>query len=145
VYEFADKYRGDYSTSVPEVRQFYGTQPDGFYDELEWGALWLYRATGDQKYLDKFESVASGDKKYNSCETPINWDEKYGGVFVLAAQLLKEDRHLDRAHKFAKAILENQRTPGGLYFYPSLSRWGSNRHASNAASNLLFFANFLPD
>ena len=145
IYEFADQYRGDYTSSVPEVSQFYGTQPDGYYDELEWAALWLYRATGDQKYLDKFESLVSEDKKYNTWATPINWEDKYGGVFILAAQLLKEERHLDRAHKFAQAILENDRTPGGLYFYPGLSRWGSNRHAANAGSNLLFFANFLPD
>ena len=145
IYEFADKFRGDYTSSVPEVSQFYGTQPDGYYDELEWGALWLYRATGDQKYLEKFEELVADDKKYAKWSTPINWEDKYGGVFILAAQLLKEDRYLDRAHKFAQEILDNPRTPGGLYYYESLSRWGSNRHASNAASNLLFFANFLPD
>ena len=95
LYEFADEFRGDYTSSVPEVAQFYGTQPDGYFDELEWASLWLYRATGEQKY--------------------------------------------------AQAILDQPRTPGGLYFYPSLSRWGSNRHAANAASNVLFFANFLPE
>lgn len=52
---------------------------------------------------------------------------------------------MDRAYKFAQAILDQPRTPGGLYFYPSLSRWGSNRHAANAASNVLFLANFLPE
>ena len=145
IFEFADEYRGDYTTSVPEVSQFYGTQPDGYYDELEWASLWLYRATGDLKYREKFETLVSQDKKFDWVDTPINWDDKYGGVFILAAQLLKDEKYLDRAHKFARAILGNTRTPGGLYFYPALSRWGSNRHASNAASNLLFFANFLPD
>lgn len=145
IFEFADEYRGDYTSSVPEVSEFYGTQPDGYFDELEWASLWLYRATGDPKYLEKFENFVSSDKKFDSVATPINWDDKYGGVFILAAQLLKKDRYLDRAHKFARAILDNPRTPGGLYYYPELSRWGSNRHASNAASNLLFFANFLPD
>ena len=47
LYDFADKYRGDYTSSVPEVGQFYGTSKNGIYDELEWGALWLYRATED--------------------------------------------------------------------------------------------------
>ena len=145
IYEFADKYRGSYSTSVPEVRQFYGTQPDGFYDELEWAALWLYRATQDQKYLDKFESLVSKDKAYETCDRPISWDEKYAGVYVLSAQILKEDRYFDKAHDFADIILNQSRTPGGLYFYPGLSRWGSNRHASNAASTLLFLARLLPD
>ena len=145
IYEFADKFRGDYTTSVPEVSQFYGTLPDGFYDELEWGALWLYRATGDDKYLEKFEELIADDKNYKKWSTPIQWSDKYGGVFILAAQLLKEDKHLDRAHKFAQGILDGPYTPGGLWFVEGYSNWGSNRHASNAASNLLFFANFLPD
>ena len=145
IYDFADKYRGDYTSSVPEVAQFYGTSKNGIYDELEWGALWLYRATGDEKYLEKFETLISTDKTYNSCDRPINWDEKYGGVYVLSAQLLEDERYLTKAHKFADTILSQERTPGGLYYYPSLSRWGSNRHAANAASNLLFLANILPD
>jgi hypothetical protein len=145
LYEFADEYRGDYTSSVPEVAQFYGTQPDGYFDELEWASLWLYRATGEQKYVEKFEKFIAEDKVYATWDKPINWEDKYGGVFILAAQLLKDDKHMDRAYKFAQAILDQPRTPGGLYFYPSLSRWGSNRHAANAASNVLFFANFLPE
>ena len=144
LYEFADEYRGDYTSSVPEVKDFYGTQPDGYFDELEWASLWLFRATGEQKYLEKFENFIASDKYYGDWDKPINWEDKYGGVFVLAAQLLNEDKHIDRARKFCQAILDNQRTPGGLYFYPSLSRWGSNRHAANAGVNLLFFANTLP-
>ena len=144
LYEFADEYRGDYTSSVPEVKDFYGTQPDGYFDELEWASLWLFRATGEQKYIEKFENFIASDKYYGDWDKPINWEDKYGGVFVLAAQLLNEDKHIDRARKFCQAILDNQRTPGGLYFYPSLSRWGSNRHAANAGVNLLFFANTLP-
>ena len=144
LYEFADEYRGDYTSSVPEVKDFYGTQPDGYYDELEWASLWLYRATGDEKYREKFEKFISTDKYYEDWDKPINWEDKYGGVFVLAAQLLNEERHLTRAKKFAKAILDQPRTPGGLYYYPSLSKWGSNRHAANAGSNVAFLANFLP-
>jgi hypothetical protein len=146
VFEFADKFRGCYTKSVPEVKDFYGTSIDGIYDDLEWGALWLYKATEDHKYKQKFESLVAEDKSYNSWSTPINWSDKYGGVFILAAQLFRDERkYLTRAKKFAKDILDTDRTPGGLFFVPSLSRWGSNRHAANAASNLLFLANILPD
>jgi len=41
--------------------------------------------------------------------TPINWEDKYAGVFVLSAKLLKEEKHKERAHKIAKAILQNDR------------------------------------
>ena len=33
LHDFADEYRGDYTSSVPEVAQYYGTQPDGYFDE----------------------------------------------------------------------------------------------------------------
>ena len=145
IYDFADKYRGDYTSSVPEVAQFYGTNKNGIYDELEWGALWLYRATGDAEYLEKLETLIFTDKTYNTCDRPINWEEKYGRVYVLSAQILKDERYLTKAHNFADLILSQERTPGGLYYYPSLSRCGSNRYAANAALNLLFLANILSD
>ena len=146
LYEFADEFRGDYTSSCPEVKDFYATSKEGYYDELEWASLWLYRATGDLEYKEKFESFISEDKNYKTWGTPIGWNDKYGGVFVLAARLFSDEKkHLDNAHKFAQVILDNERTPGGLYFVPGMSRWGSNRHASNAASNLIFLANVLPD
>ena len=122
IYNFADKYRGNYTTSVPEVALFYGTQPNGFFDELEWAALWLFRARGDEVYLEKFETLVADDKAYKSCDRPISWDEKYAGVYILSAQILKEDKYLDKSHKYADLVLNKSRTPGVLYFYPGLSR-----------------------
>ena len=49
---------------------------NGIKDELEWGALWLYKATGETKYLEKFEELISSDGGYSSCNRPISWDEK---------------------------------------------------------------------
>ena len=42
LYEFADKYRGVYSDSIPNAASFYRSF-SGYKDELVWGAAWLYR------------------------------------------------------------------------------------------------------
>ena len=144
LFEFADNYRGDYTSSVPEVAGFYGTSRRGINDELEWSALWLYRATGDQKYLEKFESFILTDGAYYSCNRPISWDEKYPGIYMLSAQVLKDEKYLNLAYKYADQIVDCQKTPGGLCYFDNLSKWGSNRHAANAVSMLAFFANILP-
>jgi hypothetical protein len=67
IYDFADTYRGDYTQSVPNVVSFYASY-NGYNDELAWGALWLYRATGEEKYYEKYKEIA--DVKYDS------WDPK---------------------------------------------------------------------
>ena len=81
LHDFADEYRGDYTSSVPEVAQFYGTQPDGYFDELEWASLWLYRATGDQKYLEKFEAFVTDDKNMKL------WSHQLTGKISMLAYL----------------------------------------------------------
>ena len=57
IYDFADKYRGAYSDSVNAAQGFY-TSYSGFNDELVWGAAWLLRATGDEKYREMFDKIA---------------------------------------------------------------------------------------
>lgn len=42
LYEFADKYRGVYSDSIPNAASFYRSF-SGYKDELVWGAAWLFR------------------------------------------------------------------------------------------------------
>ena len=54
LYEFAETYQGKYSDSVPAANPFY-TSWGGFGDELAEGGAWLYKATGEQSYLNKAE------------------------------------------------------------------------------------------
>jgi endoglucanase len=54
LYEFAETNRGKYSDAVPQASPFY-TSKSGDGDELALGGAWLYRATGDSKYLTKAE------------------------------------------------------------------------------------------
>ncbi|XP_077985281.1 uncharacterized protein LOC144439923 [Glandiceps talaboti] len=48
LYDFGNTYRGVWSESIPWLEFKSGT----YYDELANGALWLYIATKEQKYLD---------------------------------------------------------------------------------------------
>ncbi|MEY2834120.1 MAG: hypothetical protein RLZZ574_3380 [Cyanobacteriota bacterium] len=60
LYEFAETYKGKYSDSVPQASPFY-TSWSGYNDELALGGAWLYRATGDSKYLSKAENYFKND------------------------------------------------------------------------------------
>ena len=85
LYEFAETYKGKYSDSVPEASPMY-TSWSGYWDELAEGGAWLYKATGEAKYLDKAESYFKnnigglGDWSYCSD------DRSYGAAMILAQE-----------------------------------------------------------
>ena len=84
LYEFSDEYRGEYSQSIGDAGIFYNSF-GGFNDELVWGAIWLYKATGDQAYLNKaisyYDEFGFGGKTQF-----FSWDDKIAGAQVLLAQ-----------------------------------------------------------
>jgi hypothetical protein len=86
LFEFGDRYRGTYDSSIAEVRSYYASV-SGYQDELLWAALWLHRATGRDDYLryavDKAESFGG----VGWAMTEFSWDVKYAGVQVLAAKV----------------------------------------------------------
>ena len=147
IYDFADTYRGDYTNSVKNVQNYYGTF-NGYNDELAWGAMWLYYATGEEKYYDKYKAIADASygeqdpKKFPGSTGPISWDDKRPGCYILAAIVTNEENRLQEAYRYCDAIISQSTTPGGLW-YSSLSQWASNRYASNAASVVAAFANHL--
>ena len=150
IYDFADTYRGDYTQSVPGVVSFYASY-NGYNDELAWGALWLYRATGDEKYYEKYKEIA--DKKYDSWDPkkfsgatgPLSWDDKRPGCYILAAMVTNEEKRINEAYDYCDNVLTQPTTPGGLWYDSGLSQWASNRYAANAASMLAMFANYLKE
>ena len=148
IYDFADTYRSDYTNNVPGVVSFYASF-SGYQDELAWGALWLYRATNDEKYLTKFETIADAEyvphdmKKYPGFTGPISWDDKRPGCYILSSIITKNENRLQAAYEYCDAIIAGSRTAGGLWYDSGLSVWGSNRYAANAASMVAIFANFL--
>jgi len=149
IYDFADTYRGDYTGSIPDVSGFYSTW-SGYNDELAFGALWLYRATGDESYYEKFKKIADAEygaqdsKAYGTCTGPISWDDKRPGAYVLAAIITGDEDRLKQAYWYCDNVLTQPRTKGGLWYDSNLSKWASNRYASNAAAMLAMMANYLP-
>ena len=149
IYDFADKNRGDYTKAVP-AQDFYGTF-SGYNDELAWGAAWLYRATGEETYHEKFKKIADASyeswdtKKYPGCTGPITWDDKRPGCYALIAELTGDEARLKTATEYCDAILKTSKTKGGLYYVTNLSQWASNRYAANAASMVAIVANILPE
>ena len=147
IYDFADQYRGDYTKSVPGVQAFYQSF-NGYNDELVWGAMWMYRLTGEEKYYEKFKTIADasyGDqdpKKYSGSTGPISWDDKRPGAYILTALVTKEESRMKEAYSYCDSIISQPKTPGGLW-YSSLSQWASNRYAANAASMVAVFASIL--
>jgi len=147
IYDFADEYRGDYTKAVPGAQAYYQSF-NGYNDELVWGAMWMYRLTGEEKYYEKFKVIADanyGDqdpKKYSGSTGPISWDDKRPGAYVLTALVTKEESRMREAYSYCDSIISQPKTAGGLW-YSSLSQWASNRYAANAASMVALFASIL--
>ena len=150
LYDFADQFRAKYVESVSNAQGFYNTY-NGYIDELAWGAAWLYYATGEEKYIQKYNVIADAEYspydpfRYVDCEGPISWDDKRPGAYVLIAKLTKDEKRLKIAETYCDTILTQPKTPGGLWYDVQLSKWASNRYAANAASMLAVYANMLPE
>lgn len=86
MFRFGRSSIGLYSNSIPSARDFYSSS--GYQDELQWAALWLHRATGDNGYL---RYVASSGNT-GGVRTLFSWDDKFLGVQILVSKLVLEGR-----------------------------------------------------
>ncbi|WP_457336248.1 glycoside hydrolase family 9 protein [Rhizobacter sp. P5_C2] len=153
LYTFADTVRAKYSDCVTDAANYYNSW-SGYYDELAWGAAWLYRATGETAYLQKAESFVGnfgteGQTAYLPYKWTLGWDSKLVGVYLMLAEstgkaLYKDalERNLDY---WTTGTSDGQRvtyTPGGLAW---LDQWGSLRYAMNEAFIALAYADVVGD
>jgi len=133
IFDFADKYRDVYNNPCPEGASFY---PSASYkDELVWGAAWVYRASGDEKYYQKadeyYDSLALSGRNLIG---PITWDDASSGIVFLMSKPgfgSNWERYLGEAQHYVDQYLNDKgaRTDGGMLWYSSVSGWGSARHA----------------
>ena len=152
LYTFADQHRGKYSDAISDAAQFYKSW-SGYQDELVWGALWLYRATGEKDYLKKAEDGyaslgTQGGTKFRSYKWTHSWDDKSYGCYVLLAKITDRAIYHEDARRwldFWTVGLKGERihhTPGGLAW---LDQWGSLRYAANTAFLALVYSDGLKD
>ncbi|CAG6394355.1 glycoside hydrolase family 9 protein [Streptomyces cocklensis] len=150
LYTFADTYRGTYDKCITAAQGYYNSW-SGYWDELVWGALWLYRATGDSTYLAKAETYYAQLPKMNQTTTPeynwtLAWDDKSYGDYVLLAELTGKQVYIDDAERWLDwwtTGVNGQKvtsSPGGEAF---LDTWGSLRYSANTAYAALQFSDWL--
>ena len=157
LYTFADQFRGKYSDCITDAQQFYNSW-SGFNDELVWGAIWLYRATGETAFLTKAQ--ADYANLSNQPQTSLKsykwthaWDDKSYGSYVLLAKLTGQPQYHQDAQRWlnwwtvggtahgADGTRVNY-SPGGQAV---LDQWGSLRYAANTAFLALVYADAITD
>ncbi len=141
LYEFAETYQGKYSDSITDAQQFYNSF-SGYTDELAWGATWLYKATGDESYLDKAKNYHN-----NHLGTGTdNWDEKTHGTAVLLAQITGDSQYHNSVETWLNHWVNGtggvQYTSGGLAWS---NRWGSLRLSANTSFLAGVYSNTVND
>jgi endoglucanase len=157
LYSFADNYRGKYSDCIKDAAGFYNSY-SGYNDELVWGALWLYRATGDATYLDKARTYYANlsnqsQTTIKSYKWTLSWDDTSYGSYILMAKLAGDQQYHQDAQRFlnwwtvggtalgADGTKVNT-SPGGEAV---LDSWGSLRYAANTAFLALVYSDLTTD
>ncbi|CAL9084395.1 unnamed protein product [Musa textilis] len=154
LFEFADKYRGKYDSSITVARRYYRSH-SGYGDELLWAAAWLYHATHNRCYMDYLANNGGSLGGTGWAVNEFGWDVKYAGVQVLAAKFLlrgREAQHApvlgkyqQKAEYFLCSCLGTgahnvQRTTGGLLFR---QRWNNMQFVTNAAFLLTIYSDYI--
>ncbi|RSM91515.1 endoglucanase [Kibdelosporangium aridum] len=150
LYTFADTYRGAYSNCITDAQNFYRSW-SGYQDELVWGAIWLYRATGDSSYLAKAEAEypklsTEPQSTTRSYKWTIAWDDKSYGAYVLLARLTGKQQYVADANRWLDywtVGVNGQRVPYSPGGQAVLDTWGSLRYAANTAFAALVYSDWL--
>jgi len=138
LYRFAKEYQGN--NGYTAANNFY-TSFSGYNDELAWAAIWLYRATKDNSYLNdaKYFITKAQDGRYWA----QSWDNVSNGANLLLYEATNDRTYADNVETHLNYWLNDiTYTSGGLAF---LDRWGSLRYASTTAFMALLYAKDLDD
>ncbi|KAK4435465.1 Endoglucanase 6 [Sesamum alatum] len=154
LFDFADKYRGKYDSSITIAQKYYRSV-SGYADELLWAAAWLYKATNNQYYLNYLGNNGDALGGTGWAMTEFGWDVKYAGVQTLVAKFLMAgkggrhtqvfERYQEKAEFFmcsclGKGSRNAQKTPGGLIFR---QRWNNMQFVTSAAFLATVYSDYL--
>jgi endoglucanase len=125
-----------------------------YFDDLCWGAIWLYKATGDSSYLDDFKLWLDPDHGNVDNDYDIEngiawfniwthcWDAVWGGAFVVAAAATEHPAYIEQVELHLDYWIDNiDETPGGLKY---LTNWGVLRYTTAHCLVCLAFYNNFP-
>ena len=153
LYDFAEDYKGKYSDSITDARNFYNSW-SGYIDELAWGATWLHKATKaagqtDPQYLSKAEQYFQDTKGIKYAPWTQNWDDKKYGTAILLAQETGDPRYRDQVESWLDRWMVD-RSNGGIPAYTEgglawLDQWGALRYTANTAMLAGIYADTVND
>lgn len=147
LYTFADTARSDEGYTA--ASGMYNSW-SGFWDELQWAAVWLYLATDDAAYLSAAEGfTANLNRQGQSSDIEYQWshcwDDKHYGAMLLLSRITGKQEY----HDFIQKHLDwwavdgaKGWTPGGLAWS---SMWGSLRYASTSSFLAFVYADSITD
>ena len=150
LYSFADNFRGTYVKCITDAQGFYNSF-SGFNDELVWGAIWLFKATGDQTYLNKaiagYPNLAFQQQtNLHEYRWTLNWDDKSFGSYVLLAELTGQQQFIADAERWLDwwtIGVNGDRVPYSPGGQAHLDQWGSLRYSATTAAVALQFSDWL--
>ncbi|KAI3897620.1 hypothetical protein MKX03_026538 [Papaver bracteatum] len=85
LFKFASAPGNHHSYSFPNPKIAYRSTGNCYLDELLWGNLWLYFATGNINYLHS--ATEAGDLKRSKVSKIFSWDNKLPGVQLLSTRI----------------------------------------------------------
>jgi hypothetical protein len=146
LYTFAETYKAKYSASITDAANYYQSY-SGFNDELVWGAIWLYKATGNTTYLTKARTYYNAlpnetRETVKAYSWGDNWDNKAFASYVLMAMITGESQYRADAQRNLDFWTQGYNgkkvsySPGGQAF---LDQWGSLRYAANTSFLALLY------
>ena len=150
LFEFADRYRGNYSDSITDVQPFYNSW-SGYNDELAYGAAWLARAKEAKgESGDSYRNQASNLYHQEIGGLNQGWTHNWDDASYATAILLAEDANDSKAKKDVRNWLDSwvdgtngvAITDAGLRF---IDQWGSLRYSANTAMLAGIVADTLTD
>ncbi|MBA0554054.1 hypothetical protein Golob_013186 [Gossypium lobatum] len=154
LFEFADKYRGKYDSSITVAQKYYRSI-SGYNDELLWAAAWLYQASNNEYYLNYLGKNGDSMGGTGWAMTEFGWDVKYAGVQTLVAKFLMQgkaglhapvfERYHQKAEYFMCSLIGKggrniQKTPGGLIFR---QRWNNMQFVTSASFLATVYSDYL--
>ncbi|WP_430905691.1 glycoside hydrolase family 9 protein [Maribacter sp. 2-571] len=131
LFSFADNHRGNHYDQLGSPEPY---PMNDFDDDLFVAAIWLYKATNENQYLDRAKT------EYNKVSNNVGWmmhyrDHAYEG-YLLMAQITGEQKYYNSAENWLDNEIDNApRTNGGLYYR-------SNFLAASLAQSMAFGAYF---